>query len=702
MIMRCLLGLILALVIPAVGRGATTQADLWLSESAAKPGTTITAAVHLKMAPKWHTYWRNPGDSGQPTKIKWDLPKGITAGEIQWPAPEKDKFDDLYTYVYREEVALLVPLTIGADAPAGAQTIKANVTWLECEVQCIQGKQSAQAALVIAGESKTSAEAAKIDEWKAKIPQPKDDVEFSAQWDGSAKGEERKITFTVNKSSGAWDFFNDRLENADLSGSTETLPVVDGKVRFRKTVKKFEGTWPAQLTGLLLIPGDATTAREVKVAIAEGKLDAPAAAATGGKTGIAARANTSLLAVLGGAFLGGLILNIMPCVLPVIALKILGFVRQSKEDPRRIRKLGLVYGLGVVVSFLVLAGFVIGVKHSTGSATWGMQFQNPKFLIAITSLVTLIALSLFGVFEINLGGGAMNAAGTLASREGASGAFFNGALATILATPCTAPFLAPALGFAFTQSDLTVLLIFVAIAVGMAFPYVVLCWFPAWLKKMPKPGPWMERFKNAMGFPMLATAIWLFSVSLAHFGKAGALPFGLFLVTISFAAWVYGEFVQRGTRRRGVSGIFATCLLAFGIFYFLPALGAQPDAIQWKAWSPAAVETARAQKRAVLVDFTADWCLTCQVNKKTSLEISSVREKLKELNVTPMLADNTKESPEIAAELKKYERAGVPLVLVFPADPNEPVIVLPEVLTPNIVLEALNKAAAGGTKLSRK
>jgi thiol:disulfide interchange protein len=350
---------------------------------------------------------------------------------------------------------------------------------------------------------------------------------------------------------------------------------------------------------------------------------------------------------------------------------------------------------------LALAGFVIAIKQSTGSATWGMQFQNPRFLIFITSLVTLIALNLFGVFEINLGGKALNAAGELASREGNSGAFFNGALATLLATPCTAPFLAPALGFAFTQSIPIILLTFVTIAIGMASPYVLLCFFPAWLKKLPRPGAWMEKFKNAMGFPMLATAIWLFSVTLAHFGKNAALPLGLYLATLAFAAWVFGAFVQQGTKRRSLAGVVAAGAMAFALFYFLPRLKADLAAIPWQPWSPAAVQAARAQGRPVFVDFTADWCLTCQVNKKTSIEISSVREKLKSINAVALLADNTTESPEIAEELRRYERAGVPLVLVFPADPEATAIVLPEVLTPNIVLDALDKAAKN-TRLTAK
>jgi thiol:disulfide interchange protein len=339
---------------------------------------------------------------------------------------------------------------------------------------------------------------------------------------------------------------------------------------------------------------------------------------------------------------------------------------------------------------MVLAAFVISVKASAGAASWGMQMQNPKFVIGMTTLVTLIALNLFGVFEINLPG--MGAAGGLASREGSAGAFFNGALATLLATPCTAPFLAPALGFAFTQKAPIIVATFAAVAIGMASPYVILSFFPAWLKKLPKPGPWMERFKHAMGFPMLATAIWLSTVTLAQFGRHVALPLGLFLATTAFAVWIYGEFVQRGSSRRPWAGGLAVLTAMAAAFYFLPQIK-KPDET-WKTWSPAAVQAARAQGRPVLVDFTAEWCLTCKFNKKI-IHSASVWEKIRNLNTATFIADNTDESPEIIAELNRYHRTGVPLVLIFPADPKAPAIVLPELLTPGIVLEALDRATKG-------
>jgi thiol:disulfide interchange protein len=408
------------------------------------------------------------------------------------------------------------------------------------------------------------------------------------------------------------------------------------------------------------------------------------------------------------AFLGGLILNIMPCVLPVIALKILGFVNQSREAPQRVRTLGLLYTLGVIASFLILAGIVIGVKAAGQKAGWGMQFSNPQFIVILTVIVTLVALNLFGVFDVTLSGRAVTAASDAASRHGSGGAFMNGVLATVLATPCTAPFLGAALGFAFAQPSHIIVLFFVTIGLGLALPYLILSWNPKWLKFLPRPGAWMERFKVAMGFPMLATAIWLFSLT-SDFYRDRVLWLGLFLIVVACAAWIFGEFVQRGSKGRGVAIALVLLLLAGGYAYAIEhrlrwrspvedtagddTIQESPDGIVWHRWSLPAVAKARAEGRPVFVDFTAKWCLTCQLNKNSSIEIASVRKKLKEINAVALLADHTKKPPAISAELEKFGRAGVPMVLVYPKDATKPPIVLPEILTPGIVLTALDNAA---------
>lgn len=398
------------------------------------------------------------------------------------------------------------------------------------------------------------------------------------------------------------------------------------------------------------------------------------------------------------AFLGGLILNVMPCVLPVIALKILGFVNQSKEEPRRVRQLGAVYGLGVLVSFLVLAGLAIGAQRAGGVANWGDAFRNPQFQIIFTILMTLIALNLFGVFEITLSGKALGAASELSAKPGFPGAFFNGVLATLLATPCTAPFLGVALAFAFTQTPLVTILVFLAAGLGLAFPFVVLCWNPRLLKLLPKPGAWMEKFKNAMGFPMLATAVWLLWVCSSR--EDDALWLGLFLVVLALAAWIWGQFVQRGTRNRAVAVVI--CLLLLGADYGVILEGrlqwrsppqTKMAGIDWKVWSPEAVEAARRAGHPVLVDFTAKSCVTCNLNLVRGLEIDRTRAKLKQIGAVAFKADYTRQDPVIGQELRRFNASGVPLVLVYSKDLSREPQVLPTFLTPAIVLAALDQAA---------
>ena len=500
-----------------------------------------------------------------------------------------------------------------------------------------------------------------------------------------------------------------------------------GNIGLRKLVKKFDGDWPKEISGLLVFPRSTNSpaltnsfryiiAYDVKLPVSD---TAPTNELIARRTDSAKSGRYSRFQLwqperfavswqmLLYAFIGGLILNIMPCVLPVIALKILGFVGEARSDPRHVRKLGLVYALGVLVSFVALAAVVIGVKTAGHHAGWGMQFGSPVFVVCLTTLVMLVALNLFGVFEVTLSGRALDAAGGLTSKHGPAGAFFNGVLATALATPCTAPFLSIALGFAFAQKASVILLVFLTVGAGLAAPYVVLSWNPAWLKFLPKPGVWMEKFKIAMGFPMLLTAVWLFNLAAGSYGKS-VLWLGVFLVTAALAAWIFGEFVQRGRNRKGLALAITMILLAGGYAFALekqlhwreppvasdPA-GSRPESangIAWQHWTPEAVAVARTEGHPVLVDFTADWCLTCQVNKKTSIEIPSVRSKLKEMNAVALLGDYTHFPDGITTELNRFSRAGVPLVLVYPKNPEAQPIVLPEILTPGIVLDALNRA----------
>lgn len=673
----------------AVAQAAHTQAQLLLADDSARPGDTVLAAVQMKMEPGWHTYWKNPGSAGAATKIEWQLPPGVTAGEIQWPLPEKLPPEEVITYGYQNEVVLIVPLKIAADVKPGPLDLKAKVSWLECKEQCIPAKTTVQATLNIGTETKPSAAAASINLWKNRTPRPDKLLSFQAHWEKFVDDDTRTLIIEGNQmardilSIDKVDFFPDTNDDFEIQGLTEKVAARSG-FALRKTVKKFTA-WPSKIVGLVVIEGNGqTNSFEMNEPISS-TVGASAPAVTS-----AATPTQSLTQMLLYAFIGGLILNIMPCVLPVITLKILGFVGEARNDPGRVRRLGLVYTLGVLVSFLVLAAAVIGVKSAGHKAGWGMQFGNTHFIAALTILVVLVALNLFGVFEVNLGGRTMGAAGELASKHGFAGAFFNGILATILATPCTAPFLSIALGFAFAQSTAIILLIFLSVGIGLALPYLVLSFQPAWLKFLPKPGAWMEKFKMLMGFPMLATGIWLFTLAAGNSDKSGTLWFGLFLVVLALSAWIWGEFVQRGRNRRGLAAI-ASILLVGGFGTYAATRGT--DQIQWQPWSTAAVAKAQSEGHPVLVDFTADWCLTCQVNKKVAIEVPSVRAKLKQIGAVNLIGDYTRLPDNITDELNHFNRAGVPLVLVFPSKADAAPIVLPEVLTAGTVLDALNRAA---------
>ncbi len=699
----------------ACARAAHTQVQLLLSADTAKPGDTIWAGVDLKMESGWHTYWKNPGEAGQAPDIKWQLPAGVTAGDIQWPLPKKLPPADVTTYGYQDEVVLLVPLTLASNLPAGPLNFAAKVSWLECNESCIPASGGVQAVLNVGADNKTSADAATLAEWQSKTPLLDNPYALSAWWETPATNETRSLIIAnqqpvdaaKNIKFDSVDFFPDASDAFEVQSATEIISANAADLRIRKVVKKYSGDWPQEISGVLVLNDGGNGERAIQIKLPVGNA-APSSKTIPNPDNSPASPAQSLWHMLLFAFIGGLILNIMPCVLPVIALKILGFVSEAKSEPRRVRNLGLIYAVGVLLSFLVLATLVIGVKAAGNHAGWGMQFGSPVFIVCLTTLVTLVALNLFGVFEVILGGGALNAAGELASKHGAAGAFFNGVLATVLATPCTAPFLGAALGFAFAQSAAVIVLIFLTVGLGLASPYILLSWNPAWLKFLPKPGAWMEKFKIAMGFPMLATVIWLFNIAASSYGK-NVLWLGIFLVVVAFAAWIFGEFVQRGRSSKGVALAFVVILLLGGYEFALEkeldwrnalppkvttgSLKESAEGIDWQRWSPGALAVARASGQPVLVDFTADWCLTCQVNKKTSIEVATVREKLKSLNVIALLGDYTHFPDAITAELNRYHRAGVPLVLVYPKNIDAAAIVLPEVLTPSLVLAALDRAA---------
>jgi thiol:disulfide interchange protein DsbD len=684
----------------ASAQAAHTQVQLILADEAAQPGETVLAGVHLKMESGWHTYWKNPGEAGMATKIEWHLPAGVTAGDIRWPLPEKLPPAEVTTYGYQGEVVLLVPLKLAADVKPGALALSAKVSWLECKEQCIPADGTVQATLNVGGETKSSADAELLKQWQSKTPRAEKMFSFKVRWDKKVGSDTRTIiiegTQTVQDKALAFDkveFFPDASDNYEFGGATEKLPVSTG-FAVRKTVKQFSA-WPSKISGVIVLEGNGQRngfelSEPITGDLAQGAAATVSPVSSSSSSNVGSR--ESLVRMLLYAFIGGLILNIMPCVLPVIALKILGFVSEAHNHPKRVRMLGVVYALGVLASFLAMAAFVIGIKAAGHRAGWGMQFSNPYFLIVLTVLVTLVALNLFGVFEINLGGGALNAASSLAARHGTSGAFFNGVLATVLATPCTASILGTALGFAFAQGAAVIVLMFLTMGVGLACPYLLLSFQPGWLKFLPKPGAWMEKFKIAMGFPMLGTAIWLFSVTSGFYGER-SWWLAIFLVFIGIAAWVYGEFVQRGRRNRGLAFCVMIAALAVGyawplnaqLRWWQPVQGDMKGLLETGAgevalepWSLSAIAKARAENRPVLVDFTAKWCVTCNAVVGPALKKRSVQDKLKQTNARVFVADYSRAPQEMTDELARYGRAGVPLVLVYPKDAAKEAIVLDE------------------------
>ena len=687
-----------------VARAAHTDVKLLLSVTAARPGDTVWAGVQLKMEPGWHTYWKNPGEAGQATEIKWQLPPGVTAGEIQWPLPKNIPPAEIATYGYENEVVLLVPLTLASNLPAGPLDLAATVSWLECKESCLPASTKVAAKLNLGDNVTDSASEKLIAAWRAKVPTAASDLSPQADWEKTTTNDTRTLILQWNGTADGANFFPNASDNFEIQGGNEIVPGTDGRAQLRKVVKKLSGDWPKEISGVLVTGTNAARKGfEIKLAVAD--QGAPMEKSSLGKRSDTLIGNMLL------ALLGGIILNLMPCVLPILSLKVLAIVKMNGKDATSAKHHSLIYTLGVLVSFWLVAGLVIAGRL----ASWGEQFQDARFIVIITTLMTLIALNLFGVFEFVLPGGATNAASGLAAREGVSGSFFNGVLAVVLGASCVAPVMAGAVGWAITKTPGIIVLIFTMLGLGLALPYVLLAYIPALRAYMPKPGAWMEKFKIALGFPMLGMAAWTLSLISDHFGSDGVLWMGLFLVLLAGAGWIYGEFIQRGSKRKALAAVCALACIGSGYGYSLehklnwrhPAEAAtspinaqlqfgdpvKDGKIVWYPWSTEAVAAARKTGRPILVDFTAHWCLTCQVNKASSIEIDSVMKKLSAINAIVIIGDYTKKNPAIRDELTRFGVPGVPLVLVYSKDATKPPQTLPAVLTPGSVLEALEKAA---------
>lgn len=698
------------------------------------PGGSFTLGVLMRMDPGWHTYWKNPGDAGLATQIRWDIPEGFTAGPVRWPLPHKYiDSGDVLSYGYSKENMLLVPFTAPASlAPGASITLKANVSWLECEKQCVPGEAALSITLPALKGPAAPDNTELFTSYEKQVPPP-----FVAQHDISLAASPGKGQLKIRLSAGGDVEFVTAGPGSPDFYPEDAGDLLPGRTSVSAGSKLIAITVP--LTATQPVTQAVTVRGTLLFALAGGALHTgvveiavpPESLAVGPSSGTPAGSildrNFEISRTSGGtqplllymffAFLGGLLLNIMPCVLPVIALKVFGLVKMAGDQPARIKGLGVSFAAGILASFLALALVVMILQLAGQQVGWGFQFQEPRFVIAMAALVFAFGLSLFGVFEINLPGGVVTGISSAVAHQngkgqgsGYSASFGEGVFATVLATPCTAPFLGSALGFAFAQPWWVILLIFTCVATGMAIPYVVLTARPAWIRFLPRPGAWMVSAQQFMGFLMMATLLWLLYILGKQMGMEAVIWTGAFLLSVGLACWLIGKFATLTASRRAywLTWIAAVLLVIGGYLLFLVSAldintaiaiessgtpGATAgDALEWKQFSLAGLEEDLRGDRPVFLDFTAEWCLTCKVNEKTVLNTKEVIGRFHALNVLPVRADWTKRNPDITRLLSKFGRSGVPLYVIFPPGRSGTPIVLPEVITSGIVLDGLDSA----------
>ncbi|HWA28379.1 MAG TPA: thioredoxin family protein [Lacunisphaera sp.] len=686
-----------------VKKGAVT-AELVAGKASIQPGQPFVVALKLIHEEHWHSYWINPG-TGYPTSLAWKLPEGFTAGGIQWPTPHvvKDRRGTITGNGYEGEVFLFVQITPPASLKAGdSVTLRAKADWLMCEDVCMPGDANLELTLPVKAEAPAEniAIARVFNNAYGNLPKP------LAGWTITAAREGGTITVRLTPAAGNSHhpedvhlFDNDGLVDY---AAAQTVTQENGSVILRLPVAKDAPADAAHLTGVLSArngwsPTWGSDGATFEVELKSGK---PSAAGSGPKGPEAGpqtqdpkpqtpQAASGLPGTLLLALLGGLILNLMPCVFPVLGIKVLGFVNQAGSDRGKVVAHGLVFTLGVLLSFWTLAGLLLILRAGGAQLGWGFQLQSPAFVFGMAAFLLVFALNLSGLFEVGLS--ATGVGGKLQMQSGYGGSFFTGILATLVATPCSAPFLAPALGAALALSAVQSILVFTAIGLGLSAPYLLLSAFPAAIKLLPRPGAWMETFKQFMAFPLYATVGWLFWV-LAGQTKDDdyALLFLIFgLVLVAMAAWVYGRFAKPAGR------VVAALLLVGGIALGWPKSPAPVSAnagyaVKWEHWSPKALAAARAAGRTVYVDFTARWCATCQTNKAAVFSSRDVLAEFGKRNVLLLKGDWTSKDPAITAELAKWGRSAVPFNLIYAPGQSDPII-LPELLTPGRVLDALPK-----------
>ncbi len=648
------------------------------------PGQPFRIGLRQRLAPGWHTYWSNPGDAGTPPELALALPQGASAGDIQWPAPHRIPFGPLVNYGY--EGNSLLPLTVTPPAdlrPGQSFTIQAQGNWLVCEQVCIPEEGSFTLTLPVEGTARPDpAMAPLFQQAEAELPRP-------SPWQASAGFSGTQGALLLAGADLAPEavkeafFFPAEWGVLDHAGA-QPVQVVPGALRIG--LPRGAAEMPARLEGVVAITDGAGVRSAYTVSSALGPV--PALPGTGG---------VPLGQALLWAALGGLILNLMPCVFPILAMKALGIARLSGAARAEVRGHAASYTAGVVLSFLLLGGALLGLRLAGQSAGWGFQFTSPLFVAVMGWVMLAVGLNLSGVVQV---GGPVGAGGGLASRGGHAGSFATGGLAVLVATPCTAPFMAAAIGAAMALPPVGTLAVFAAMGLGMAAPYALLALFPALANRLPRPGLWMERLKQALAFPMYGAALWLLWVLAQLAGPeelAAALAGGL---AIGFGAWALGTAQAARGRGRLLGRGAALAGLALAAASLVPL--ATPSASNHAAasaestaqpWSEAAVATARAEGRPVFVNMTAAWCITCKVNERVALGTEAVQGAFTQRNVASFVGDWTRGGDEIAALLRAHGREGVPLYLLYPAGGGAPQL-LPQILTESIVLRALEAPAS--------
>ncbi|MBR0648456.1 cytochrome C biogenesis protein [Roseomonas terrae] len=665
-----------ALETPAVTSPRATVTVI-ADHDAVAPGQSFRIALRQRLAPGWHTYWTNPGDAGQPPEMRLTLPEGASAGAMQFPAPERIPFGPLMNFGYEGEAVFTIPVNVPADAAPGSSfPIEAQADWLVCERVCIPEEGVFRLDIPVAGTAVPAAPETRALFAAAEAAAPRA-APFTARLGFEGQAGAIEVAGPGIAPGSVRDAFFFPLPWGVIDNAApQPMTVTDGALRLGLTRGQAEAL-PAQVDGVIAITDAAGVRGAYLVAAAPGAVPVAGAAPRG----------LPLWQALAFAALGGLILNLMPCVFPILAMKAVSLAKLSGAARGGVRAHAASYTAGVVLSFLALGGLLVGLRAAGGVAGWGFQFTSPVFVAAMAWLMLAVGLNLSGVYAV---GGPVSAGGSLAGKGGHAGSFFTGMLAVLVATPCTAPFMAAAIGAALGMGAIEALAVFAAMGLGMALPYAALGVAPGLARLLPRPGLWMDRLKQGLAFPMYGAAAWLVWVLSEQAGSPAVLAALAGAVLIGFAAWAIGVAQSSGGRVGRIAGA-AAVVAALAL---LPGLSAAPRPAQaaveaGEPWSEARLAALRAEGRPVFVNMTAAWCITCKVNERVALATEGTRQIFADRNIALLTGDWTRGDPAITAVLRAHQRDGVPLYLFYPAGGGAPRI-LPQILTEGIIRETIN------------